>query len=139
MKDYYRMIKRWDVIIIIILILFSFLPFTIFSIKQSGKTNTDSLKVAIITVDNQLVKEVVLTGHIGNETFEIAESDLDVNMIEVNDETIHIKSANCSDQICVRTKAISKVGQTIVCLPHKLVIEIQTVDAESYDEIIISS
>ena len=32
--------------------------------------------------------------------------------------------SSCPDLICVRHKAVSETGETIVCLPHKLVIEI---------------
>ena len=32
--------------------------------------------------------------------------------------------ADCPDKICVNHAAISKKGETIVCLPHKVVIEV---------------
>lgn len=46
------------------------------------------------------------------------------NQMIIDDGKVYIKEANCSDKICVNHKPISKSGETIVCLPHKLVIEI---------------
>lgn len=34
--------------------------------------------------------------------------------------------ADCPDQYCVEHSAISKTNETIVCLPHKLVVEVLT-------------
>ena len=34
------------------------------------------------------------------------------------------KKQNCPDKICVNHAAISKKGETIVCLPHKVVVEV---------------
>ena len=46
------------------------------------------------------------------------------NTLVIKDGKAFIKSADCPDKICANHKAISKTGETIVCLPHKLVIEI---------------
>ena len=35
-----------------------------------------------------------------------------------------MSKADCPDQICRNHAAISQTGETIVCLPHKAVIEI---------------
>ncbi|MBS4217417.1 NusG domain II-containing protein [Bacillus sp. FJAT-49711] len=141
MRDFFRMMKKWDLIMIILLILFSFLPFSIFSYQQANKMEASSRYIAVITVNKEIVKEIELSSHTGTQIFEIADHDSDVNVIEVKNDHIRIKSANCSDQICVRTRAISKPGQTIVCLPHKLVIEIKAIDPqhEPSEEMIISS
>ncbi|MFR4337598.1 MAG: NusG domain II-containing protein [Lachnospira pectinoschiza] len=32
--------------------------------------------------------------------------------------------ADCPDKLCVKTGMISKTGETIVCLPHRVVVEI---------------
>jgi hypothetical protein len=138
LKAYLHLVRRWDLIIIFVLILLSFLPFTVFSYQQSGINEENSQYVAVITVDNKIVKEITLTGNAGTEVFDITQPDLDTNTIEVRDNQIRIKAATCSDQVCVLTGFISKPGETIVCLPHKLVIEIQAVDGVT-DDIIISS
>ncbi len=43
-----------------------------------------------------------------------------------------ILQADCPDQICVNHRAVSKVGETVVCLPRKLVIKI--VDEKTGEE-----
>ena len=47
------------------------------------------------------------------------------NIFVVKDGTASIQEADCPDQICVNHAGISKKGETIVCLPHRLVVEIQ--------------
>ena len=51
-------------------------------------------------------------------------SDDKYNILVIKDGKASIKSASCPDQICVRQKSISKVGETITCLPNKTVIKI---------------
>ncbi|RKQ33931.1 NusG domain II-containing protein [Oceanobacillus halophilus] len=140
MKEFFQMVKTWDIILIVLLILLSFLPFGIFTYQQAAQAGNDSTLVAVITVDNQETRRVPLTGNTETEVFDIVVSEHEKNTVEVDHEHIRIKSATCSDQVCVRTGAISKPGETIVCLPHKIVIEIQSTTNEPTDEeIIISS
>jgi hypothetical protein len=46
------------------------------------------------------------------------------NTLVIKDGKAFIQNADCPDKICAEHKPISKTGETIVCLPHKLVIEI---------------
>ncbi len=71
--------------------------------------------------------------------FLISLPDDDYNTIEVRGEKIRIKGASCYDQVCVQFGFISKPGETAVCLPHKLVVKIESIAGENPDELIISS
>lgn len=46
------------------------------------------------------------------------------NLFSVSDGIVRMEAADCRDQICVRHRAVSAAGESIICLPHKLVIEI---------------
>ena len=35
-----------------------------------------------------------------------------------------MEDADCPDKVCVKTGKIKSPGQTVVCLPHRVVIEI---------------
>ena len=45
------------------------------------------------------------------------------NLISVADGSVIMEAADCKDQICVRHKPISSTGESIICLPHRLVVE----------------
>lgn len=51
------------------------------------------------------------------------------NTLEISDGTAKMIDADCPDHICVKTYPISNPGETIVCLPHKLVVEVITGDS----------
>lgn len=55
------------------------------------------------------------------ETFEDASGQ---NTLVISNGKAKITAADCPDHICVKTYPISNPGETIVCLPHKLVVEV---------------
>ena len=67
-------------------------------------------------------REVVITTGDNNE-FE--------NIMVIENGRVTVREANCPDSICVKTRAASKAGETIVCLPHKLVIEIMAAPSDA--------
>lgn len=46
------------------------------------------------------------------------------NLLAVSKEEVSMLAADCPDQICVRHRPISRGGEGIICLPHKLAVEI---------------
>ena len=46
------------------------------------------------------------------------------NIIVVKDGKAFVGEASCPDKICKAHRPISKVGETIVCLPNKLTLRI---------------
>lgn len=53
-------------------------------------------------------------------------SYISYNLISVTDGKVTVEAADCSDQICVHHKPISSKGESIICLPHRLVVEIDS-------------
>ncbi|MBO4412157.1 MAG: NusG domain II-containing protein [Lachnospiraceae bacterium] len=47
------------------------------------------------------------------------------NTLVIRNGEARITHADCRDQICVHRGAVSDGGETIVCLPHKLVIAVE--------------
>ena len=61
-------------------------------------------------------------------------SSAGTNVIEVQSGKVRVSEADCPNQDCVDQGWISNAGQQIVCLPHKLVVNITDEDAASaYD------
>lgn len=61
-----------------------------------------------------------------NIKFEIktGKDNQDSNVVVMEDGKVRVASADCPDGICTEYRPISNVGETIICLPHKVVIEI---------------
>ena len=106
---------RLDFIIIGSILLFAFIFVLIIKLTQKeGKY--------VVVIFNQTEKSRYLL----DEDLEVKLSfgDDKYNILVIKDGKASIKSASCPDQICVRQRSISKVGETITCLPNKTVIKI---------------
>ena len=104
-----------DLFILIVFLMISGCLFIVFS-RSSNKDGA----YALVTVNGteyarlDLDKDTVITVSTNRGT----------NLIHVLDGEVCVDSADCPDQICVNHVGIRYDGESIVCLPHKLVIEI---------------
>ncbi len=57
------------------------------------------------------------------------------NLIVIKGGLVDVSAADCKNKICVNSESISKVGQSIICLPHRLSVEIVGDDGDQVDEI----
>lgn len=46
------------------------------------------------------------------------------NRLVIKDGEASVIEASCPDQLCIHQKSINKSGETIVCLPNQLVVEV---------------
>lgn len=74
----------------------------------------------VATVDGQEVGRWLLSDSVD----QVIETESGRNRLIIEEGKASIAEADCPDGICVKQGNISRTGQTIVCLPHKLVIEI---------------
>lgn len=51
--------------------------------------------------------------------------ELEGNTVEIKNGEVDVINASCKNQICVRHKKINKKGESIVCLPNKVIVEIK--------------
>lgn len=68
--------------------------------------------------------EVTETFPLGEDREYTVEDGDHRNTIVIRNGRVCMESANCPDQICVRTGWIEYEGETIVCLPHKIVVSL---------------
>lgn len=67
-----------------------------------------------------------------NQVIEVKEEDF-YNRIRIQDGAAYMEEANCPDGYCEEQGKISGRTQTIVCLPHKLVVEVLDADGLEND------
>ena len=125
--------KKLDIVIIAVLLIISFIPEVLFGIKYSGEA---SETYAEITIGGKLYKTVSLSENGGEDSF-IVHTDQGFNEIEIKDNSIAIIDANCNDKLCLEIGHITDPGESIICLPHKLMIEVKgtTDDSSPLDSV----
>ena len=57
------------------------------------------------------------------------------NIVEIKDGKVSVTEASCKNQVCVRHGAISGTGESIVCLPNRLVVRIENGEGGGYDSV----
>lgn len=139
LKRYGGMIRPFDIIIVVALIILSFAPIAVFSYQQQQRAERAEqvarkraaakrhpTYTAVVSHNGQELKRVNLTALKTTRHYTYRDADGDYNTVTFKAGKVAITKANCSDQVCIRRGWISKPGQTIVCLPHKLLVEIKS-------------
>jgi hypothetical protein len=122
--------KKWDVVIIVALVIISFIPEGVVFITNTNKHN--SLYIEIYS-KGELYKRLPLEKTSENTAFTV-ENEFGKNIVEISDEKVKIVDADCDDKICVKSHAINKAGEAIICLPHKVVVRIIGKGEQETDE-----
>ena len=117
-----RIIKKADIILIIIFIIFG-----LAGSYYISRTSASQGKSAVITIDGKQFGTYDLSK---DRTIDLKTG----NVLSVKDGCIRMVKADCHRQDCIRQGKISRPSQTIVCLPHKVIVEIKGGEDE-YDTI----
>lgn len=121
--------KKSDIILIGIVL---FIAAIGFGIQQRLQGTNQELKVEVYW-NNQLYGTWPL---VSEEPVEIKlDSETGHNVVRIENGQADMIEADCPDKTCVRTRAISKLGQSIVCLPHKIVVQVVGVGEAEIDDI----
>lgn len=123
--------KRGDVILIGLVVVIA-LVFLVPRWMDTSEKNHNGTKVAKITVDGKLYKTVQLTAE--EQTIDV-KTDHGYNTLKIHDYGIEMIDADCPDEVCLTFGFVERNGGTIVCLPHKLIVEIEDTAAGEGDEV----
>lgn len=108
-------LKKKDLILMgIILCIAAVLSLVHHFTGESGK------ETVIVKVDGEVEGSYPLTEE---RTIEINHG---TNILEIKNGEASMIEADCPDQICVHQKAISANGESIICLPNKIVVEVES-------------
>lgn len=78
--------------------------------------------VVVVKVDGTVIKELPLNQ---DDEFTVPGYHGGINSITIRNGSVLISDADCPDKLCVKTGKINRAGETIVCLPHRVVVEIK--------------
>ena len=123
------MLKKGDYLILSLLFLLSCVPAAWLHFTEGSLPKGTC---AVISIDGQLYKTVPLETHTGTDYIDL-NNQYGFNRIEITDQRIRIIDADCPDLLCVQEGFIKNPGELIVCLPHRLLIEIKNTEGAQAD------
>ena len=97
----------------------------------SNMKKTEAGARAVVYVDKE---ETAVYSLEEDGTYEI-KTDRGTNLLIIKDGEADMTEADCPDCLCVKQKSISRNGETIVCLPHRVVVEIESDEEAELDAI----
>lgn len=107
--------KKNDLILIGVILAAAVLIFVYSLLTRTGGA------YAVVTVDGEEIGRYRL-----DEPFETEiVTDLGRNILVIADGKARVTEADCPDGLCVSQKDICYEGETIVCLPHRLIVTIE--------------
>ena len=57
------------------------------------------------------------------------------NVLKIKNGEADMIRADCPDQLCVKQKAVSKNKESIICLPNKIIVEVDSHQNSQYDAV----
>ncbi|MDR0269193.1 NusG domain II-containing protein [Paenibacillus sp.] len=115
--------KRGDLLLISAILIVAVLlmvPRWVQNSNDSEKNHNDMK--AVIKVDGKVYQTVALTQE--EQMIEVP-SDHGHNVLKIHDHGIEMIDADCPDQVCLSFGFKTRNGDTIVCLPHRVIVEIE--------------
>ena len=85
---------------------------------------------AVVTRDGEEIGRYPLDKEV---TVTLGEGDY--NVLRISGGAAQVTQANCGDLTCVRTGEISRTGESIVCLPHRLIITVVGAESGGFDAV----
>ncbi len=113
--------KRNDLVLVLIILCVAGIVYALFFSGSSAG------KEAVVSVNGEVVAHLPLS----EDTEFSADGAQYHNTVVIENGEAYVSYADCPDQICVNTGHISKTGQTITCLPNRMVVEIVGEEEES--------
>ena len=92
----------------------------------------DDGAVVEITVDGELYGSYALDK---NQTVDIIVGETKTNTLVIQNGMADMTKASCPDKLCVDQKAVSRRGESIICLPNKVIVEVEGGEEREYDAV----
>lgn len=119
-------LTRFDLFIIIGFLILSGLGIFFMPKKQGSKV--------VVKVDGQ----VLYTKSFSKETTQKKiETAYGYNLLEIGPDYVQVISASCPNKLDVKQGKISRVGESIICLPNHLLVTIEGEVDEDYPDVIV--
>lgn len=120
---------KYDALVVLAVLL---LAFTLGARYRPARADTGALTV-VVTADGAVVDRFALEGSEKRDAERVYMGKGYTLRVVATSAGVHVADSDCPTHDCVRTGTISRAGQSIVCLPARIVITLE--GAGAYDAV----
>jgi hypothetical protein len=105
---------RGDIILILVLITASVLLFVLKDNRKDGKllkVSVNGSEICTLSLDEDIEYEI--------------QGFISKNILIIENGKARMKEAGCPDKLCVKQGEISKAGESIICLPNRIIVSVE--------------
>ncbi len=106
--------KKFDIIIIVGILIVAAGLYFFYNLASKEAENV------LIRIDGEVTEKFPLAE---NRHYKLV-NDYGENDIYIENFKVYVKSSDCKNKVCVKQGKINRAGESIICLPHHLSIEI---------------
>ena len=118
--------RKKEIIAVLILVLIAVVSFVCIRFFVEGKG-----KYVKIYVNNKLTK----TFDLNKDREYFIETKFGYNLLIIKNNKVRILDADCPNKICVDKGYISKNDESIICLPHHVVVTVESNEEKAVDAV----
>ena len=124
-----RLFRNDVIFIAALLLVVSVCGFCLYFLRGEGDK-------VVVTVDGKEFGSYLLEEDVRVE-IRTGAADEELNVLVIKDGEAFVETATCPDGICAGHKPISREGESIVCLPHKVVITVYVTEDKDTPDIVV--
>ncbi len=121
-KDFF---KKSDIILMISIVIIGLISAVYISL---AKTKGDKVEI-------KAANHIYGTYSLYIDRTVVVEGKNSKNIVTIKDGSVKMSSASCKNQVCVHHSPISKVGESIICLPNKVIVRIKGSSSKGVDAV----
>ncbi|MEY8429091.1 NusG domain II-containing protein [Lachnospiraceae bacterium 48-42] len=123
-KSRLKKLMNKDIILILIILTVAFLAYFLHEILGGGSVGSVTVKV-----------NGVIEGRYSLSEDQEIEINGGTNHLQIRNGKADMTEAACPDKLCVDQKAVSRRGESIICLPNKVIVEVEGGGEREYDAV----
>lgn len=116
--------KKKDILLVVVILVVAGLAFLLHEVIGAKGANCVTVKV------NGVLEGVYSLAQ--DQEIEINDGS---NILVIKNGKADMIEADCPDKLCVKQKAVSKNHESIICLPNKVIVEVDSSENSEFDAV----
>ena len=118
--------RKKEIIAVLVLVVIAIVSFVVIRVFDEGKG-----AYVKVYVNEKLTK----TFDLNKDQKYFIETKKGYNLLIIKDGKARVADADCPNKICVDKGAISKNNESIICLPHRVVVTVESGESSKVDAV----